>query len=294
MPDGISAFEVGGTTYIATANEGDAREWGDFSNEAKENIADANGVVAEDVRVLDPSLTAGLEEGKNYLFGSRSFTIYNADTMELVYDSANSFESRTASYLPAWFNSSNDDIEIDSRSAKKGVEPEAVTVQQVGDRTFAFIGLERIGGVMVYDVTDPAAATYVNYVNTRDFSGEITGDVAPEGLAFIPADESASGSPILLAACEVSGTVAAYTLSGSAVVPGGGSDSDAAGAVVLYTNDVHCATDGYSYLAAYKAQLEADGIRCNHSGYRRRDPGRSDRFDFRGRGDRGYHEHSGI
>ncbi len=259
MPDGISAFEINGITYIATANEGDAREWGDFSNEAKENIADVNGVVAEDVRVLDPSLTAGLEEGKNYLFGSRSFTIYNADTMELVYDSANSFESRTASYLPAWFNSSNDDIEIDSRSAKKGVEPETVTVQQVGGHTFAFIGLERIGGVMVYDVTDPAAATYVNYVNTRDFSGEITGDVAPEGLAFIPADESASGSPILLAACEVSGTVAAYTLSGSAVVPGGGSDSDAAGAVILYTNDVHCATDGYSYLAAYKAQLEADG-----------------------------------
>ena len=27
MPDGISTFEINGTTYLATANEGDAREW---------------------------------------------------------------------------------------------------------------------------------------------------------------------------------------------------------------------------------------------------------------------------
>lgn len=220
MPDGISVFEIGGKTYIATANEGDAREWGDFTNEAKTDIEDTNGKIAEKVRTLDHDVTAGLEDGKNYLYGSRSFTIFDADTMEVVYDSANEFESRTASYLAAWFNCSNDDIDIDSRSAKKGIEPEAITVQEVDGRYYAFIALERIGGIMVYDVTDPAGVEYVNYINTRDFSQEIAGDVAPEGLAFIPTGESESGSPVLLAACEVSGTVAAYTLSGSAVTPG--------------------------------------------------------------------------
>ncbi len=257
MPDGISAFEVNGTTYIAAANEGDAREWGDFTNETKADLTAADGSVAEGVRVLDHEVTAGLDEGTAYVYGSRSFTIYNADTMELVYDSGNEFESRTASYLGAWFNCSNDDIEVDSRSAKKGVEPETVTVEQIGERWYAFVGLERIGGVMVYDVTDPASASYVNYINTRDFSSDVSGDVAPEGLAFISAEESASGLPILLSACEVSGTVAAYTLSGSAVTPA--PSEGAEGAVILYTNDVHCAAEGYSALAAYRAQLMEDG-----------------------------------
>lgn len=257
MPDGISTFEVNGTTYLATANEGDAREWGDFTNEARATLTDSEGNEAEKVRVLDHDVTAGLADGTNYLFGGRSFSIFNADTMELVYDSGNDFERLTADYLSWWFNSSNDDIDIDSRSTKKGPEPETVTVKQLGDRWYAFVGLERIGGIMVYDVTDPSGASYVNYINTRDFSGEIAGDVAPEGLAFISAEDSPSGSPILLAACEVSGTLAAYTLSGSAVPAP--EDPASEGAVVLYTNDVHCATDGYSYLAAYRAQLIEDG-----------------------------------
>ena len=257
MPDGISTFEVNGTTYLATANEGDAREWGDFINEAKADLTDSEGNAVEKVRVLDHDVTAGLDENTNYLFGSRSFSIFNAETMELVYDSGNDFERLTADYLSWWFNSSNDDIDIDSRSAKKGPEPETVTVKQLGDRWYAFVGLERIGGIMVYDVTNPFGASYVNYINTRDFSGEIAGDVAPEGLAFIAAEDSPSGSPVLLAACEVSGTLAAYTLSGSAVPAP--EDPASEGAVVLYTNDVHCAADGYSYLAAYRAQLIEDG-----------------------------------
>lgn len=257
MPDGISTFEINGTTYLATANEGDAREWGDFTNEAKATLTDSEGNEAEKVRVLDPQVTAGLTEGTNYLFGGRSFSIFNADTMDPVYDSGNDFERLTADDLSWWFNCSNDDLEIDSRSAKKGPEPETVTVKQLGDRWYAFVGLERIGGIMVYDVTDPSGASYVNYINTRDFSSEIAGDVAPEGLAFIPAEDSPSGSPVLLAACEVSGTLAAYTLSGSAVPAP--EDPASEGAVVLYTNDVHCAADGYSYLAAYRAQLIEDG-----------------------------------
>ncbi len=218
MPDGINVYEANGTRYLVTANEGDAREWGDYCNEIKENVAADDGTVAEKVRVIDTALTAVPDDGKTYLFGGRSFAIYNADTMEQVYDSGNAFEAKTAGYLPAWFNCSNDDIDFDSRSAKKGPEAESVTVGQIGNNTYAFIALERIGGVMVYDVTNPANAQYVNYINTRSFDQVVSGDVAPEGLSFIPANMIDNGKPMLLAANEVSGTVAAYSMDGPATM----------------------------------------------------------------------------
>ena len=87
-----------------------------------------------------------------------------------------------------------------------------MTIGTVGEKTYAFVGLERIGGVMVYDITNPAEASFVNYINSRDFSEDIAGDDSPEGLCFIPASDSVDGSAYLLAACEVSGTAAAYEL----------------------------------------------------------------------------------
>lgn len=211
MPDGIACYTVGGKTYLVTANEGDAREWGDYCNEIKEKLTTTDGVETNKVRVLDKELVAVPEESKNYLFGGRGFTIFDADTMELVYSSANQMEALTAGYLPDYFNCSNDNVTLDDRSQKKGPEVESVTLGQVGDAIYAFVGLERIGGVMVYDVTDPANAVYVNYINSRDFSADIAGDDSPEGLCFIPAAQGQDA--LLLSACEVSGTVAVYRLS---------------------------------------------------------------------------------
>ncbi len=210
MPDAVSVFEANGVNYLVTANEGDSREWTGYLNEAEVTLTASDGTEAPEVRVLDQTCTTVPDETKEYLYGGRSFAIYNADTMELVYESGNDFEEKTAGYLPKWFNCSNDDIELDSRSAKKGPEAEAVTLGQIGNKTYAFIALERIGGVMVYDITDPANAVYVNYINTRDFSEDIKEDVSPEGLCFLSVD----GAPMLLAACEVSGTVAAYSFGG--------------------------------------------------------------------------------
>jgi hypothetical protein len=65
------------------------------------------------------------------------------------------------------------------------------------------VGLERVGGVMVYDVTAPAAPKYVTYLNTRN---AVTGDRGPEGIAFIPAKSSPNGKPLLIVGHEVSGT----------------------------------------------------------------------------------------
>lgn len=220
MPDGIAVYETEGKVYILTANEGDAREWGDYCNEIKATVTATDGTEAEKVRTIDAEVTDGLPEGETVLYGARSFSIYRADNDGLtkVYDSGNDFETKTAEYFPAYFNISNDDNAFDSRSPKKGPEPESVVIGKVEDKTYAFTALERIGGIMVYDITDPEKAAFCNYINTRDFSEDpevvekLTGDIAPEGLTFISAENSPSETPILLAAFEVSGTVGAYAV----------------------------------------------------------------------------------
>ncbi|HJB57394.1 MAG TPA: choice-of-anchor I family protein, partial [Candidatus Flavonifractor intestinipullorum] len=266
MPDGIAAFEAGGTTYLVTANEGDAREWGDedlgtaYLNEDERNFKDGEdtsptGAITAENSGLDGKVVFflvedydGLDPAKDYLFGGRSFTVYEVaeDGISEVFTSGDDFEALTARYLPAYFNSSNDNSALDDRSGKKGPEAESITVGAVDGHTYAFVALERTGGVMVYDVTDPADVSFVNYINSRNFEtivpgseeyddGELDkwvtgGDVAPEGLAFLPAGQSPNGKDLLLAACEVSGTVAVYELSANGTdEPGGGSGGGSSG-----------------------------------------------------------------
>lgn len=231
MPDGIALYTAGQKTYLLTANEGDSREWGkdaaEYVNEIKVTLTADDGSEAQKVRAIDASVCEGLPEGKTVLFGGRSFSVYEVSDTGLtqVYDSGSDFESKTAQYYPAYFNCSNDDNEYNSRTAKKGPEPESVTVGEADGRTYAFVALERIGGIMAYDITDPADIFYVNYINTRDFAEDpdnanpdknpgfsLHSDIAPEGMYFIDAAVSPSGTPILLAAFEVSGTVAAYSV----------------------------------------------------------------------------------
>jgi hypothetical protein len=112
---------------------------------------------------------------------------------------------------------------FDTRSDNKGPEPEAVTLGRVRGQTYAFVGLERAGGIAVYNVTDPAAPAFVQYVNPRDFSREFVlpdelgeweeaGDLGPEGLVFVSEDESPNGAPLLIVANEVSGTTTIYSI----------------------------------------------------------------------------------
>lgn len=215
MPDAISVYTSGGKTYLVTANEGDSREWNGYKNEEKADLTSLDGAdTAKKVRILNDDLVGGTPAGKACLFGGRSFSVIDASTMGIVYDSGNDFEELTAKYLPSWFNCSNDDTAMDSRSQKKGPEPESTALGQIGGKTYAFIGIERIGGIMAYDVTNPDAPKFVNYINSRDFSAGLSGDNSPEGLAFIGADDSDLGKPILLAAYEVSGTLASYSIDG--------------------------------------------------------------------------------
>ena len=248
MPDGIAAFTVEGTTYLVTANEGDAREWGDedqgtfYLSEderdfGEEGVTSPTGAITAENSGLEGKVVFfktedfdGLDPEKDYVVGGRSFTEFQVteNGLEEVFTSGDDFEALTAQYVPEYFNASNDNAVLDDRSGKKGPEAESVTVGTVDGKTYAFVALERTGGVMAYDVTDPEAITFVNYVNTRDFGttvegseeyedGEMDkwvtgGDVAPEGLLFLDAASSPNGEPLLLAACEVSGTVAVYQL----------------------------------------------------------------------------------
>ncbi|KOS08278.1 hypothetical protein AM493_08995 [Flavobacterium akiainvivens] len=228
MPDGAATYSVGGVNYIVTANEGDEKEYTGFVERttigADSYTLDATAF--PNAAMLKKSFNAGrfrvtAFDGKNeagnyeeiYSLGSRSFSIFNADTKEIVYDSGNDFEVYTAMTpsISALFNADSEDNTSKTRSRAKGPEPEGVTVAQIGEKTFAFVGLERIGGVMVYDVTDPADVKFVDYKNSRTVSA-YGGDNGPEGIIFISAADSPDNTPYVIIANEISGTLSVYSV----------------------------------------------------------------------------------
>ncbi|WP_293822194.1 choice-of-anchor I family protein [uncultured Corynebacterium sp.] len=238
MPDSIGAFEVDGQTFFATANEGDAREWGDYTDEVELKDLVKEGKVCDDLELPDGiedkkfagnlklSNASGWNEQKGcfdglYSYGSRSFSIYDGEG-NVVFDSGSDFEEITKDIPGLNFNADNEDPEFDDRSDNKGPEPEALTIGKVGDRTYAFIGAERVGGIFVYDVTTPTEAKFVTYVNNRDFSvgyneddvaaTALAGNLGPEGLAFVPAADSPTDDALLIAGNEVSGTTTVFSV----------------------------------------------------------------------------------
>jgi hypothetical protein len=233
MPDAIGAFSYKGDTYLATANEGDARDWPGFAEEARVSDLDLDNTAFPDEAALKNdddkafgrltvTRTLGNADGDGdyeelYALGGRSFSIWS-ERGRLVFDSGDAFEQITAAQLPALFNSESG-AAFDSRSDNKGPEPEGLALGEVRDRTYAFVGFERIGGVIVYDVSKPRAPRFVQYVNP-----EPTVDRAPEGLFFIGRDDSPTKRPLLVVTNEVSGTTAVYQIDGGD--RGGDEDDD--------------------------------------------------------------------
>jgi hypothetical protein len=229
QPDAIAAYDVDGESYLVTANEGDARDYAGFSEatRVRDLVLDLSAFPNAAELQKNANLgrlrttTAGTDldlDGRADVilsYGARSFSIWDSQG-RLVWDSGDDFERLTAELLPDAFNSSVENGTFDARSDYKGPEPEAVTVGVLGDRTYAFIGLERIGGVMVYDISNPFAPEWVGYVNNRDFGGNAqtgsAGDLAPEGLAFVSAEESPTGEPLLIVSNEVSGSTTLYAI----------------------------------------------------------------------------------
>lgn len=241
--DSIDAFEIDGETFYITANEGDGRDAitqiTDFARVADIELdptAFPNAAtlqLEENLGRLEVSIVDGDTDGDGdfdqlFALGGRSFAILDSSGNR-VFESGSALEEITAEAFPDNFNSDNEVNNFDNRSDDGGPEPEGVTTGTVGDVTYGFIGLERIGGVAVYDLSDPTDPGFVQYINNRDFSvvfdedeeGDpdptdeqlaAVGDLGPEGLTFISAADSPSGEPLLVVTNEVSGSTSIFQI----------------------------------------------------------------------------------
>ncbi|MBL7997317.1 MAG: esterase-like activity of phytase family protein [Candidatus Kapabacteria bacterium] len=236
QPDAIATYQAGGQTFYVTANEGDVREYGSFLETRRVN--DATLLLDPTVFPASANVRADNQLGRINVFrttgdidgdgdldeihtqGGRSFTIWSSSGT-LVYDSGEDFDRITSQLFPANFNCSNTNNTFDNRSTSKGTEPEGIAISTIGDSTYAFICLERIGGVMMYNITNPFAPRFVDYLNSRNFAQtpalNAGGDLGPEVVMVIPAAQSPNGQHLIVCANEISGTVSLYGIQNTAI-----------------------------------------------------------------------------
>lgn len=235
LPDSIASYRYRGTDLLVTANEGDAREWGDYAEPVRvkkaelcaDRFPDAAQLQRDDALGRLNMSSAGPRSGGCYtrieVFGGRSFAILSTDGTP-VFESGALME-RTISGLiedgrlpgKAWNANNTDNDSFDGRSDDKGPEPEGLAIGKVSGRSYAFVGLERIGGVMTFDITDPRQVRFVDYAGNRDWAADNAalerdgaGDLGPEGIEFVSADDSPTAAPLVIVANEISGSTTAY------------------------------------------------------------------------------------
>lgn len=186
QPDGMAAYEANGQTFIVMANEGDTRE--DDGDKARASTLSGT---ANDIKRLNVSTTDSVS-GSPVTFGARSFSIRD-EAGNIVFDSGSQLDAKAIEL----------GIYDDTRSDDKGVEPEGVELMVIGDRTYAFIGLERTtkSAIGIFDITDPANASFIDMIISD-------GDIAPEGLEGF----TIGGMHYLAVANEVSNTTTVYSL----------------------------------------------------------------------------------
>ena len=215
MPDAVASYEIGGETYYVTANEGDARNADDrvgdvaldptaFPNAAE--LQDDDNLGRLDISIIDGDTDGDGDFDQLFAYGSRSFSIFD-ESGNRVFDSGSAIARIVANETPTLFNANDTDpSEFDNRSDNKGAEPEGVTVGEIDGRFYAFIGLERVGSVQMWDVTNPLAPVYVDSLEANNPLTPVT-NIAPEGLTFIGANESPSGDDLLVVTYEDTNTM---------------------------------------------------------------------------------------
>tara|TARA_B100001115_G_scaffold184016_1_gene184793 strand:- start:60 stop:1829 length:1770 start_codon:yes stop_codon:yes gene_type:complete len=226
QPDAITYYG----NYILSANEGDSRDYSGYSEEERINNVNLSPFTFNNPSYLQRDsvlgrlkVTTTLGNYNNvfihdslFTFGARSFSVW--DTLgNLVWDSGDEFEQTLAALHAQNFNSDNDDnSSFKSRSDDKGPEPEAICTGTYNGSHYAFIALERMGGIMIYNIDDPTQPTFDSYILDRDFSKAASdpdaGDLGPEYLSFVSENQSPSGYPLLIVSNEISGTVSVYQL----------------------------------------------------------------------------------
>ena len=252
QPDAVAVARLGGNDYLFTANEGDAREWPCLMGGTSLTVAEA-----EDVRYGSNGTNAALKTDATlgrlnvtpftpatvtgtivktttpvadaYSLGARSFTVWKAPTFEgvfpaeRVYDSGNLIENKVLEINGGFFNADWSTQTgaanlKDTRSDNKGPEPEGIAFGRAFGKNWLVVGLERDGGIMLFEVSNPAAPQFVQYISTTDWLGGMfnlvrpAGDVSPEGILFIEAKNSPTKKPLVIVSYELSGTVAIFEL----------------------------------------------------------------------------------
>ncbi|WP_027379769.1 choice-of-anchor I family protein [Chryseobacterium daeguense] len=235
LPDAIQNYKVGNTNYIVTANEGDEKDLSGFS---ERTTVGANGYTLDSAifpqsAILKASYNLGRFRVSNATgntdgdaefeeiaaLGARSFSIFNADTKQIVYDSGDRFERYIAASHPLIFNADNEANGAKNRSRAKGPEPEGVALGTVNGQTYAFITLERTGGVMVYNITDPNNPTFTDYKHSR-MTSAFGGDNGPEGIIYVAPENTTTGKGYVIIANEISGTLSMYEILNTTLAAG--------------------------------------------------------------------------
>lgn len=206
QPDGIAVYDNGGVPLLFTANEGDVREWTAYAENKrlKDIVLDptafpTGATLRTDANLGRLNITSTLGDTDNdgdydalYSFGARSFSVWNGNNGKLVFDSENQLERQAIAA----------GLYDDNRSDDKGVEPESVILGYVGRKAVAFVGMERADAVAIYDVTNPQKPVFLKLLQTGD---------APEGLLFIPAQDSPTRKSLLVVSSEGDGTIKVYS-----------------------------------------------------------------------------------
>ena len=127
-------------------------------------------------------------------------------------------ETITAAALPTAFNSDNAaNASFDTRSDNKGPEPEGVTVGKLFGGLYAFVALERIGGVIVLRGHRPPAPALRRPTSTIATSPPPIrawpATLGPRGCCSIPAEDSPNGQPLLVVSNEISGSTSVLEIS---------------------------------------------------------------------------------
>ncbi len=253
MPDAMAFATIGGQGYVFSANEGDSREFGSVVDARRissgstvlDPVAFPDGYILKNNKFLgrlnslsysgDIDTDGDMDE--LHVMGGRSFSIWNATTGALVFDSKDLIEQITASHptFGAFFNASNSTgaAALKNRSDDKGPEPEGVAVQEINGKMYAFVSLERIGGVMAFNVQNPAAPIFVGYYNNRTLAGSGP-DLGAEGIVTIPAAISPNGNSLVILANEISSTLSIYQIN---------TCSELSGAVIAASATTFCEGD---------------------------------------------------
>lgn len=228
MPDAISFDKINGVGYVFSANEGDARENNLIEDASRIGSMNLDSAAFPDQNILKNNkfmgrlnalqITGDTDNDGDFdelhTLGGRSFSIWDAATGSLVFDSKDLIEQIISSdtNFVGLFNASNGgNATSKNRSDDKGPEPEGVTNAFIDGNHYLFVGLERIGGAMAFNVNNPSAPIYIGYYNNRDVATNGP-DRGSEGILFISKEQSPNGNALLLLANEVSSTVSIFEI----------------------------------------------------------------------------------